>query len=245
MAYADQEMSGNRVVAIIIVALLHIGLAYALVTGLAYEAATKVIERVTTVDVTEEPPPEEPEEPPPPPEEIPEVPPVVAPPPELPLTNTVSQSQTVDDAPIDRPVDSLPTQTCPDGSVIAATGRCPEATKACPTGVRVPVSQACPAPSQARGATPRNQNRWARQIQERYPSRALRQEIEGTVGVSVTVGANGRVSACSVSRSSGSDVLDKAACDGMRRYARFNEALDDAGNPTSGSYNTSIQYRLN
>ena len=55
MAYADQQMSGNRVIAIIIVALIHIALGYALVTGLAYEAATKVLERVTTIDV-EEPP---------------------------------------------------------------------------------------------------------------------------------------------------------------------------------------------
>jgi len=31
----------------------------------------------------------------------------------------------------------------------------------------------------------------------------------------------------------------------MQRYARFNEALDDAGNPTSGSYSTAIVYRLN
>jgi len=50
MAYADQEMSSNRIVAIIIVALIHIGLAYALVTGLAYSAAVQVIERVTTID---------------------------------------------------------------------------------------------------------------------------------------------------------------------------------------------------
>ncbi len=40
MAYADQQMSGNRVVAIIIVGLIHIALGYALITGLAYEALT-------------------------------------------------------------------------------------------------------------------------------------------------------------------------------------------------------------
>ena len=68
MAYADQQMSGNRVVAIIIVALIHIALGYALITGLAYNAVQQVVERVTTIDIEEPPPPEE--EPPPPPEKI-------------------------------------------------------------------------------------------------------------------------------------------------------------------------------
>ena len=35
MAYADQKLSGNRVTALIVVAILHIILVYALVTGLA------------------------------------------------------------------------------------------------------------------------------------------------------------------------------------------------------------------
>ncbi|MBU1254508.1 MAG: energy transducer TonB, partial [Alphaproteobacteria bacterium] len=85
MAYADQQMSGNRVIAIIIVALIHIALGYALITGLAYEAATKVLERVTTIDIEEPPPPPEPEEEPPPPEPQPDTapPPPVAPPPPM------------------------------------------------------------------------------------------------------------------------------------------------------------------
>ena len=82
MAYADQQMSGNRVVAIIIVALIHIALGYALITGLAYNAVQQVVERVTTIDIEEPPPPEE--EPPPPPENVPDTPPPpVAPPPPI------------------------------------------------------------------------------------------------------------------------------------------------------------------
>jgi len=57
MAYADQQMSGNRITAIIIVALIHVAVGYALITGLAYSAAKKLIEHVTTVDVNEPPPP--------------------------------------------------------------------------------------------------------------------------------------------------------------------------------------------
>jgi protein TonB len=63
--------------------------------------------------------------------------------------------------------------------------------------------------------------------------------------VTVVVGPNGRVSNCSVTSSSGESSLDQAACEGFRRYGRFNPALDAAGNPTAGSYSTSITYRIN
>lgn len=81
MSYADQSMSGNRIAALVIVALIHIVLGYALVTGLAYEAAKKVIQKVTTVDIKEE---VKKEEPPPPVKKV-EVkpPPMVVPPPKI------------------------------------------------------------------------------------------------------------------------------------------------------------------
>lgn len=80
MSYADQSMSGNRVTALIIVALIHVVLGYALVTGLAYEAAKKVIQKVTTVDIKEE---VKKEEPPPPKKVEIKIPPVVVPPPKI------------------------------------------------------------------------------------------------------------------------------------------------------------------
>jgi protein TonB len=79
---------------------------------------------------------------------------------------------------------------------------------------------------------------------DNYPARAIRDEIEGRVGVRVTVGANGRVSGCSVTSGSGSSILDDAACQDITRYGRFSPALDDDGNPTSGSWGTTIVYQL-
>lgn len=217
MAYADQTMSGNKIVAIIIVGLVHLAVGYALVTGLAYSATKKLIERVTTVDI-DEPEPEKTEEPPPPDENVPPPPPVVAPPPPINIAITPPPIRTVTTPPPPAPV--------------------------------IPIARPAPPPpppavSKARGVQPKGQSRWASRIQENYPSRAVRSGTEGTVGVNVTVGSNGKVSACSVSNSSGSDVLDEAACDGMRRYAQFDPALDDAGNPTSASWSTRIVYRLN
>lgn len=218
MAYADQEMSGNRIASIIIVALIHIALGYLLISGLAISAVKEVVERVTTVDVEEEEEPEEEPPPPPPPEqqELPP-PPIVAPPPPINLSPPPVVQTVREPPPIQAP-NPLPSRT--------------------------PPPPPPPPPSQARGATPDGQARWTRRIIENYPSRALRREIEGTVGVSVTVGPDGRVAGCRVTRSA-DPILDEAACDDITRYARFNPALNDAGQPTTGSWATNIVYQIN
>lgn len=222
MAYADQQMSGSRVVSIVIVALIHIAIGYALITGLAYKAAQKVIERVTTVDVDEPPPPEEPDEPPPP-QEVPDTPPPpVAPPPPISI------------APAPPPIRTQTTIPPP----------APPAVLIPPPAAPAPPP-APPAPSQARRVSPKNQASWTRRIIQNYPSRAIREELEGTVSLSVSIGPDGRVTGCSVTGSSGHSVLDDAACKDYTRYARFDPALNDAGNPISSSYSQSIRYTLN
>ena len=221
MAYADQQMGGSRVTSIIAVAVIHVAVGYLLISGLAISAVKEIAQRVTAVDIEEpEEPPEEPEEPPPP-EEIVEPPPVVPPPPieNLNQNNNVEREQDPDPEPRPEP-DPEPR----------------------PTATATPEPQP---PSQARGASTRNERRWARRIQENYPSRALREEVEGTVGVTVTVTVKGRATNCQVTASSGSSILDRAACRGMERYARFNPALDRDGNETTGRYSTRITYRLN
>ena len=211
-------------VAIALVVLIHLAIGYALITGLAYSAIEQVVQRVTTVDIEEPPPPEE-EPPPPPPEPETAPPPPVAPPPPINVSRAPPPIQVQTNIPPPAP----PARIIP-----------PAAPPAPPPAPPPPP----PAPSQARPARPEGQSRWAARIQENYPSRAIRDEIEGRVGVRVTVGPDGRVSACSVSGTSGSSILDEAACEGMGRYARFEPALDDAGNPTSGSYSTTIVYQL-
>ncbi len=224
MAYADQQMGGSKVVSIVIVALIHVVIGYLLISGLAIQGAKAVIERVTTVDI-DEPPPEEPDEPPPEQPQETAPPPPVAPPPPISIAPAPPQIQTQPTIPPPAP----PALTIPPPAPVAPPAPPPPP----------------PPPSLARAAQPKGQSRWARRIQENYPSRALREEVEGTVGVRVTIGANGRVSGCTVTGGSGSSILDQAACRGMQRYARFDPALDDAGNPTTGSYSTRITYRLN
>jgi periplasmic protein TonB len=71
-----------------------------------------------------------------------------------------------------------------------------------------------------------------------YPPSALRNNEEGTVRVSLTVGTNGRVSGCTVTQSSGSSALDSATCRIIRSRARFTPARDSSGNAVSDTQNS-------
>lgn len=219
MAYADQEgMSTNRLVSIIIVVLLHAFLGYALVTGLAFEAVKQVKKSLNVIDVKEEKPPEE--EPPPPPPEQKEV----APPP---VTQTVSPIQpntnAVPPAPPVPPVAFNPLPPSPG-----------------------PVAPPPPPPPPAAKPTPakpkNNPGSWANAGD--YPSRALQQEKEGTTRFTVSVDANGRVSNCTVTGSSGTPELDSTACAKIKARARFEPARDGNGNPVPGTYSNSVRWQI-
>ncbi len=214
MAYADQEMSGNRIAAFVIVALIHVAVGYALVSGLAYEAAKQIVKKVTTVDIKEEVKKEEP--PPPPPKKDVAPPPPVAPPVRINVATTPPQIQTV----------TTPPPPAPVVPIIA-----PPAPVAAPPPPRV----------QPKGAVPKgNPGSWA--TTNDYPARALREEREGTTGFRVTVGPDGRVTDCSITSSSGHSDLDDAACANIRRRARFNPATDGEGQPTTGSYSNRVRW---
>ncbi len=66
-----------------------------------------------------------------------------------------------------------------------------------------------------------------------YPGGAMADRAEGTVGFVVTVGRNGRVSDCAITRSSGYSSLDNGTCRLARRRLRFNPARDHEGHPVA------------
>ena len=87
MSYAQRkEISGNRTLAIILVAVIQLGLGYAIVTGLAYNVIKKTVQDLKTFNVEEQPPPPEPT--PPPPKDMPDVPPPPIAPPSIVQMNT-------------------------------------------------------------------------------------------------------------------------------------------------------------
>ncbi len=213
MAYADQQMSGNKLTALIVVAVLHVVVGYALVTGLAYEAFKKVKEVTAAINIEEEKPPEEP--PPPPPKQDTPPPPIVAPPPAIQVNTAAPTVTTVTVAPPPAPVFT--------------------------TAAPPPPPPPPPPRFQPKGAAPKgNPGNWA--TSNDYPSRALREEREGSTGFRVTVGTDGKVADCTVTKSSGSPDLDQATCDNIRRRARFTPATDGDGNPTTGAYASTIRW---
>jgi protein TonB len=207
-------MSGNRIFAIIIVALIHVAVGYALITGLAYSAVKKAIERVTTVDITEPPPPP-PDTPPPPEPDTP--PPPVAPPPPINISIAPPPIQVTPNIPPPAPV------------------------------IRIVPPAAPPAPPPPR-FTPKNPEprgnpgRWA--TTDDYPSRALREEREGVTRFTLQVNAEGRVTDCTVTGSSGSPDLDEAACRALTRRARFKPATNGEGEEVAGTYSNSVRWQI-
>ncbi len=219
MSYANRkEMGSNRTVAIIIVALIHVLLGYVLVSGLAYNVVKKAAEDLKTFDVEDEPPPP-PEEPPPPPEDtaLPPPPQVSAPPP---LVRIESPAP--------------PIQTTPNIQPVIITPR------ADPVPPRPPAP---PAPRKVQTAKARA-NLASYFSDDDYPPSALRNEESGRTAFRLSIGADGRVTDCNVTSSSGSSALDATTCSLLKRRARYTPARDDNGNATTDTASGSITWRL-
>jgi len=216
MSYSDQPISRGRVWAIAIVAILHALLAYAFVSGLAYKFIKSATEDLKVVDVKEEPPPP-PEEPPPPPPDQPSAPPMTAVQSPIPMPSPVP-------VPITPPAPYYPPV--------------PIAAPPAPTPPAPPPPPRVVPPQRARA----NLNSYF--SADDYPAAALRGNDQGTTGFSLTIGASGRVEACSVTSSSGSAALDQATCRILRSRARYTPARDQSGNPTSGRDSGRVTWRL-
>jgi TonB family protein len=79
---------------------------------------------------------------------------------------------------------------------------------------------------------------------EDYPAAALAAREQGDVRFSLDVGPNGRVSGCTITRSSGSSALDDATCRVIRSRARFTPALDAAGATVADKVAGKIDWKL-
>ncbi|MGF7152039.1 protein TonB [Sphingomonas zeicaulis] len=221
MAYADRNSGNSRVVAVVIVALVHVLLGYAFIVGLIPNIAKKVAQDLKTFEVQEETPPPE-EEPPPPPPEQPQTvqpPPVVSPPPIVQTNVAPPPIQT--------------TAVAPDRPVIT-----PQAAPAPPAPPAAPPAPRLAQPAVARG----DQGSWV--TQDDYPPRALREERVGTSAVAWDINTEGRVENCRVTSSSGSPDLDEAACKNITRRARYKPALDNAGNPIRSGASRRVVWRM-
>ena len=197
------------------VAMLQIALGFGLVKALTSDSAKQKFEDLTTFDVSPDKPPE-PDKPPPPPEklDIPPPPKVTAPPP----VNT-------------SPVISTNTQQ------VTITPSAPPA----PPPPPPPPPPA--APQKAEGAKPRgNPASWA--SSDDYPASSLRSGDQGTTGFRIEIGTDGRVTSCSVTKSSGFPALDDTTCKMVTRRAKFTPAKDASGNPIADNYSSRVRWQI-
>lgn len=217
MSYAQKkEISGNRTLAITFVVLIQFALGYAIVTGLAYNVIKKAAQDLKTFDVEEAPPP--PEEPPPPPKDMPDVPPPpVTPPPLVRVNTTPPPIQVVEAMPPPIP----PVVTPP------------------------PAPPPPPPPRKIQSAQSAKGDLRTLFSADDYPASAQSAGAEGTAQATLTIGPDGRVVGCNLSRSTGNSSLDSATCNILRRRAKFTPARDSNGQPTTDTVTTPpIVWRL-
>jgi periplasmic protein TonB len=221
MAYGDRVDPTQRAISIVLTSVFGLMTVAGMYLAFNPEFAKKLVVITTAKEIKEEEPPPPP--PPPPEEEIEQAPPIEAPP-----------------SPFPPPPRPNPPQPTPDPTPGPPTPK-PTPTPGPPTPPPPPPPPPPPAKDMSKKASPQGSpSRWA--TTDDYPSRDLREENEGVARFSVQIGTNGRVTACSITGSSGHPGLDAATCKFVTSRARFSPALDKEGNPTTGSFSSSVRW---
>jgi len=221
MAYSDQTAGSRRIATIAGVAIIHGLLGFAFVTGMATTFVRDVTHTLTTTNVPIDVPP--PPDTPPSPKQI--------------ATTSASSASSITTV--------IPRVPTPSASDAVFVDLAPMSSLPLPPA-RIEVAPPAPppaVPSKAGGVSALgNRNAWI--TTDDYPPAALRAEEEGAVSITVQIGTDGRVGACTVTGSSGSVALDGATCRLYQRRARFSPARDDAGNAVAARYNDRIRWQL-
>ncbi len=77
-----------------------------------------------------------------------------------------------------------------------------------------------------------------------YPPAAQREGRGGTTAFKLQIAANGRVSDCTVTESSGHSDLDNATCRLITARARFTPGRDEQGNAIGGSFSSRVRWQI-
>lgn len=79
---------------------------------------------------------------------------------------------------------------------------------------------------------------------EDYRGSWIRQELTGKARFRLDIAADGRVTGCTITASSGHAALDQATCALVSKRARFQPARGSEGEPVAGSYSNAIDWQL-
>ena len=231
MALADRGTNHDRLKAGIGVAVFHALLGYAFITGLGFEVARTVSDSLKVFNVDQPLPPPPIEEPRPaeatseeegaaaPPNIRSQATPVVAPPPKIRL----DVPPPVTAAPLPTPLPGNDTSAGASDKAGPGTGSGGIGTG---TGSGGQGTGTGGGGGGARAVLVRG-----RLMNSDYPRSAMAAGAEGTVFVRFTVGTDGRVEGCTVTRSSGNEALDTTTCRLIERRFRYEPARDAEGRP--------------
>ena len=209
MNFSHEKNPGKNLTGIAIVIVLHLIVAYGIITGLGKRMVTKMTEAVETKIIEDVKPPPPPETPPPPPP-----PEMKAPPP-----------------PFIPPVEVQVQQPPPQQNVIANTTN-----QAPPTHDIRPAPPAQPAPA---AKAPSGPARTPAVVdfntcsKPEYPKSSLRNEETGTSTILFKIAADGSVQGAAIQKSSGFRDLDRAAMAALSK-CRFKPATEN-GTPVESS----------
>jgi protein TonB len=198
MNFSQQKSAGKNFTGITVVVLLHVLVAYGIVTGLGTRMVSKMAEVVETtiVEEAQAPSPRDIPAPPAPPEMK------APPPPFIP--------------PVEINMQQPPPVTSAIANVSTAKPVSEELSKALPAAPAPPSPPAPPAPPprSVKTAAVANFNTCAK---PEWPRSSLRNEETGTVTLAFVIGIDGRVVESRVTKSSGFRELDKAAVNGISK----------------------------
>jgi protein TonB len=221
--YASQQRNpGKHPIGLIVVALLHIALGYALVNGLGRKIVDVIKAPIETKIIDEVKPPPPPPENLPPPPKMALPPPSYMPPPEVQVViPQLAPAITVTrEAPPPAPVTIAPAPA--PAPVAAVAVAAPPAPRVQAVPARIDVNS-CEKPE--------------------YPAAALRAEATGTSKIRFTVDATGVVSKAEIEKSAGSSrehrLLDRAAVEALSK-CRFKPGTDESGKPVGAV--TPVEY---
>ncbi|MFM7378899.1 MAG: energy transducer TonB [Erythrobacter sp.] len=127
-----------------------------------------------------------------------------------------------------------PVPTFPTGGETVTTGPIPLGTGPSPS----PASLYDPVGAKPKG----NSGKWV--TNDDYRPRWIQEELSGTARFTLQIDALGKVTGCTITRSTGHPALDTATCELVTKRARFDAARDANGKPVSGTYSNGVTWRI-
>jgi len=232
-SYSGSIGRPGRTKAIIAVIVVHVALAFVILTGLSVHAIRRAVEQMTTINIVEPPPP----------------PPVTPPPAKRPDKAKLEEGaagKKAEPTPVVAPQARIPVETPVPAAKVAGTGSATNAGAAAAgfgTGAGGSgTGRGGGGAGDYSGFTParliRNLGRGD------YSALAGGRFPVGSADFAISVSPDGLVGDCRLLRSSGDAVIDRGLCPLIRQRLRFRPALDDQGRPINYRTNYRATWRL-